>query len=99
MAYKEHTATTSHVLERLRYENVVLRSGACPPSNQDRRQQVAYRRLSEAEPGWNHSHMLLDITHEEVDTHTHEIIHLEHHVEVQDTELWERAETITNLEQ
>jgi hypothetical protein len=42
--------------------------------------------------------MLLDITHEEVETHTHGIIHLEHHVEVQDTELEERAETIANLE-
>jgi hypothetical protein len=27
-----------------------------------------------------------------------EIIHLEHHVEVQDADLEERAETITNLE-
>jgi hypothetical protein len=43
--------------------------------------------------------MLLDITHEEVDTHTHRIIHLEHHVETQDTELEERAEMIANLEQ
>jgi hypothetical protein len=31
--------------------------------------------------------------------HTHGIIHLEHHVEVQDAELEERAETIVNLEQ
>jgi hypothetical protein len=43
--------------------------------------------------------MLLDITHEEVETHTHWIIHLEHHVEVQDAELEERAETIADLEQ
>jgi hypothetical protein len=43
--------------------------------------------------------MLLDITHEEVETRTHGIIHLEHYVEVQDAELEERAETITNLEQ
>jgi hypothetical protein len=43
--------------------------------------------------------MLLDITREEVETHTHWIIHLEHHVEVQDAELEERAETIANLEQ
>jgi hypothetical protein len=42
--------------------------------------------------------MLLDITHEEVETHTHGIIHLEYHVEVQDAKLDERAETITNLE-
>jgi hypothetical protein len=43
--------------------------------------------------------MLLDITHEEVETRTHEIIHLEHHVEVQDVELEVRAEMIANLEQ
>jgi hypothetical protein len=43
--------------------------------------------------------MLLDITREEVETRTHGIIHLEHHMEVQDTELEERAETIANLEQ
>jgi hypothetical protein len=43
--------------------------------------------------------MLPDITREEVDTHTHEIIHLEHHVETQDVEFEERAETISNLEQ
>jgi hypothetical protein len=43
--------------------------------------------------------MLLDITREEVETQTHRIIHLEHHVEVQDAEHEERAETIANLEQ
>jgi hypothetical protein len=43
--------------------------------------------------------MMLDITHEEVETHTHGIIHLEIHVETQDTELEERAESIANLEQ
>jgi hypothetical protein len=43
--------------------------------------------------------MLLGITHKEVETRTHGIIHLEHHMEVQDTELEERAETIANLEQ
>jgi hypothetical protein len=43
--------------------------------------------------------MLLDITHEEVETHTHGIIHLENHVETQDTELEERAKRITDLEQ
>jgi hypothetical protein len=42
---------------------------------------------------------LLDITHEEVDTRTHGIIHLEYHVQTQDAELEERMETITNLEQ
>jgi hypothetical protein len=43
--------------------------------------------------------MLLNITREEVETHTHGIIHLEHHVEVQDAELEEMAEMITDLEQ
>jgi uncharacterized protein (UPF0218 family) len=35
--------------------------------------------------------MLLDITHEEVETRTHRIIHIEHHVEVQDAELQVQA--------
>jgi hypothetical protein len=43
--------------------------------------------------------MLLNVTREEVETHTHGIIHLENHVEVQDAELEERAERITYLEQ
>jgi hypothetical protein len=43
--------------------------------------------------------MLLNVTREEVETCTHGIIHLEHHVEVQDAELEERAEMITDLEQ
>jgi hypothetical protein len=43
--------------------------------------------------------MLLDITHEEVETHTHVIVHLEHHMEAQEAELEERVEMITNLEQ
>jgi hypothetical protein len=43
--------------------------------------------------------MLLDITREEVDTRTHGIIHLEHHMETQDIELEERVKTIANLEQ
>jgi hypothetical protein len=42
--------------------------------------------------------MLLDITREEVETRTHGIVHLEHHVEVQDAELQERAELIVDLE-
>jgi hypothetical protein len=43
--------------------------------------------------------MLLDITREEMETCTHAIIHLEHHVEVHDAELEKRVEMITNLEQ
>jgi hypothetical protein len=43
--------------------------------------------------------MLLDIAPEELDIRTHGIVHLEHHVEVQDAELEERVEMIANLEQ
>jgi hypothetical protein len=43
--------------------------------------------------------MLLDITREEVETRTHEIVHLEYHVEVHDAELEERVEIIADLEQ
>jgi hypothetical protein len=97
MTYEEHTAATSHKLKKLRHENAVLHSGVCPPSEQDRELQVTYHQLSEAEHGWNHTRMLLDITREEVDTHTHRIIHLEYHVEMQDADLEERAEMIANL--
>jgi hypothetical protein len=43
--------------------------------------------------------MLLDITPEEVETRTHRIVHLEHHMDGQDAELEERAEMIADLEQ
>jgi hypothetical protein len=43
--------------------------------------------------------MLQHITREEVETHTHGIVHLEHHVETHDVEFEERAEMITDLEQ
>jgi hypothetical protein len=42
--------------------------------------------------------MLLDITHEELESHTHGIIHLYSHMETQDTELEEMAERIADLE-
>jgi hypothetical protein len=42
--------------------------------------------------------MLLDITREEVETCTHRIVHLEHHMEVQDAEPEERVKMITDLE-
>jgi hypothetical protein len=54
-----------------------------------------YRRLSDAEHGWNYARMLLDITDEEVDIRTHRIVHLE----AQDTEFEERVEWIADLEQ
>jgi hypothetical protein len=43
--------------------------------------------------------MLQHITREEVETHTHGIVHLEHYVETHDVEFEERAEMITDLEQ
>jgi hypothetical protein len=99
MAYKESATATTHEIERLRYESVILHSGAHPPSEQDHELQEVYRRLSNTEHGWNHTRMLLDITRKEVETRTHRIIHLDHHVEVQDAKLEERAEMIANLEQ
>jgi hypothetical protein len=97
--YKERATTTTHEIERLRHENAIVRSGAHPPSEQDYELQEVYRRLSNVEHGWNHTRTLLDITREEVDIRTHVIVHLEHHVEVQDPELEERAEMIASLEQ
>jgi hypothetical protein len=43
--------------------------------------------------------MLLNITREEVETHTHGIVHLEHDMEPQDAEPEERVEVIADLEQ
>jgi hypothetical protein len=97
--YKESATAATREIERVRHENVILRSSAHPPLEQDHELQEVYRRLSNTEHGWNHTRMILDITRELLETHTHRIIHLEHHVEVQDAELEERVETITNLEQ
>jgi hypothetical protein len=79
-AYKESATTATREIERLRHENAILRSGARPPSEHYHELQEVYRCLSNTEHGWNHTCMLLDITREEVDIHTHGIIHLEHHV-------------------
>jgi hypothetical protein len=98
-AYNKSATAATREIERLRYENAILRSGARPPSEQDRELQKVYRHLSNAEHWWNHTSMLLDITCEEVETRTHGIIHLEHHMEVRDVKLEERAETIANLDQ
>jgi hypothetical protein len=83
----------------LRHENAILRSGARPLLEQDRELQEVYHHLSNAEHGWNYNRMLQHITREEVETHTHGIVHLEHHVETHDVEFEERAEMITDLEQ
>jgi hypothetical protein len=97
-AYKESAIFTTHEIERLRSENAILRSDAHPPSEHDRELQEVYHRRNNAEHGWNHTCMLLNIAREEVDICTHEIVHLEHHMEAQDAELKERAEMIANLE-
>jgi hypothetical protein len=99
MAYMESATAATGEIERLRHENVVLCSRVRSPSEKDRELKEVYRRLGNTEHGWNHTRLLLDITREEVETRTHGDIHLEHHVEVQDIELEERAETIANLEQ
>jgi predicted RNase H-like nuclease (RuvC/YqgF family) len=98
-AYKESATAATREIERLRHENAILCSGAHPLLEHDHELQEVYRRLSNAEQGWNHTRMMLDITHEEVEARTHEIIHLENHVETQDAELEERAERIADLEQ
>jgi hypothetical protein len=76
MAYKESATATTREIERLRHENAILRSGARPPLEGDRELQEVYRCLSNAEHGWNHTRMLLNITREQVETRTHGIIHL-----------------------
>jgi hypothetical protein len=98
-AYKESATAATCEIQNWRHENAIYRGDARPPLEQDRELQEIYHHLSNAEHGWNHTRMLLDITHEEVETRTHGIIHLDHHVEVQNAELEERAEMITNLEQ
>jgi hypothetical protein len=99
MAYKEGAAPATHKIDGLRHENAILYSGARTPSEQNHELQEVYHRLRNVEHGWTHTRMMLDIAHEEVDVHTHGIVHLEHHMEVQDVELEERAKMIANLEQ
>jgi hypothetical protein len=99
MTYEESATTAAREIERLCHENAILRSGAQPPSEMDHELQEVYHSLSDAEHGWNYTRMLLDIAREEVDIHTHGIVHLENHVETQDAELEERAERIADLEQ
>ena len=94
-----HSSSLEQHIEELRRANAILRSGAPPPSDQDRELQVAYHRLSEAEHGWHYFRQQLDAAREMLDERTHAIIHLEHHVEQQDLDLEQRAATIADLEQ
>jgi hypothetical protein len=90
-----HSSSLEQHVEELRRANAILRSGAPPPSDQDRELQVAYHRLSEAEDGWHYFRQQLDAAREMLDERTHVIIHLEH----QDLDLEQRAATIADLEQ
>jgi hypothetical protein len=49
-----HSSSLEQHVEELRRANVVLHSGAPPPSDQDHELQVTYRRLSEAKHGWHY---------------------------------------------
>jgi FtsZ-binding cell division protein ZapB len=71
MTYKESATAAICEIERLRHENAMLRSGARPPSEQDRELKEVYRRLGNTKHGWNHTRMLLDISREELETHAH----------------------------
>jgi TolA-binding protein len=92
-----HSSSLEQHVEELRH--AILRSGAPPPSDQDRELQVAYRRRSEAEHGWHYFRQQLDAARKKLDERTHAIILLEHHVEQQDLDLEQRAATIADLKQ
>jgi hypothetical protein len=91
MMYEESATITACEIERLRHENAILGNGAQPPSELDHELKEVYCCLSDTKHGWIYSRMLLGMTHEEVDIRTHGIVHLENHVETQDTKLEERA--------
>jgi chromosome segregation ATPase len=98
-SYAGEVTFMSHVTERLEHENAILHRGTHESTEKDLEMQTAYHHLSEAEHGWHFTHQQLDLAHEEVDTRTHAIVHLENAIETQDTELEERAEIIADLEQ
>jgi hypothetical protein len=103
-AYKESATAAACEIERLRHENAILCSGACPPSKQDRELQEVFRRLSDAEHGWNYTRMLLNITHEEVETVPTGLSTLSTTwrcmtLRLRNTEIEERAKMIADLEQ
>jgi hypothetical protein len=94
-----HSGSLEQHVEELRHANAILHSGTPLPLDQDRELQVTYHRLSEAEHGWHYFCQQLDTAREMLDERTHEIIHLEHHIEQQDLELEERVMTIADLDQ
>jgi hypothetical protein len=81
-AYEESATATACEIERLWHENAIIRWSAWPPSEWDHELQEVYYHLSDAKHRWNYTRMFLDITSEEVDIHTHKIVHLENHVEM-----------------
>jgi hypothetical protein len=97
--YDEHNTAFSREHEQLKHENAFLYNGTLPPSDQDREFKVTYHRLSKAEHGSNYACQQLDSAHDEVDTHTHMIIHFKHAMEHQDHKLKERIVTIATLVQ
>jgi hypothetical protein len=84
-------------MERLGQENTILHHGTRESTETDLELQVTYHCLSESEHGWKFTHPQLDLACEEVDTHTHVIMHLENAIDMQDAEREEGAETIANL--
>jgi hypothetical protein len=96
-AFAEHATLTSHVMKRFECENALLRHGTCESMEKDLELHITYRYLSKAEHRLNYTQQQIDLDREEVDTHTHTIVHLENAIETQDAKLKERAEIITNL--
>jgi hypothetical protein len=68
-------------------ENTILYRGTHESTVKDLELQVTYNLHSEAEDGRNLARQQLDLTHEEVETRTHMIMHLENAIELQDLEL------------
>jgi hypothetical protein len=62
LAYDESATAATGEIVRLGHENAILRNGVRPSSEQDHELKEVYRRLSNAEHGWNHTRLLLDIT-------------------------------------
>jgi hypothetical protein len=73
--------------ERMGLENTILCRGTHESTVKDLELQVTYSLHSEAEDGRNLARQQLDLTHEEVETRTHMIMHLENAIELQDLEL------------
>jgi hypothetical protein len=98
-AYAGQATLTSHTMVRLERDNAILCCGTRVSMEKDLELQVMYRHLCEAENDLNYAHQQIDLASEEVDTHTHAIMHLENAIEMWDNQFEERAEMFANLEQ